>query len=93
MGKFLGASDPGTVAAAAHALATLGPDAADFAPQLEAALGNGAAPRRWEWACWEATHLAVVKTVLGPHFREVNSPPILEPILVGIGMFTGGMGF
>ena len=22
-----------------------------------------------------------------------NSPPILEPILVGIGMFTGGMGF
>ena len=24
---------------------------------------------------------------------SANSPPILEPILVGIGMFTGGMGF
>ena len=27
----------------------------------------------------------------GPHFGV--APPILEPILVGIGMFTGGTGF
>ena len=32
----------------------------------------------------------VVKTVLGSYFGGlVNSPPILEPVLVGIGMFTG----
>ena len=30
------------------------------------------------------------KKVLGSHF---GVPPILEPILVGIGMFTGGTGF
>ena len=34
----------------------------------------------------------VVKTVLGSHFG-VGAPPILEPIVVGIGMFTGGTGF
>ena len=33
----------------------------------------------------------VVKAVLGSHFGwQVNSPPILGPNLVGIGMFTGG---
>ena len=32
----------------------------------------------------------VVKTVLGSHFGWlVSSPLILEPILLGIGMFTG----
>ena len=43
----------------------------------------------------KGSHLAVVvKTVLGSHFGGlVSSPPILEPILVGIGMFTGGTGF
>ena len=35
-------------------------------------------------------HMAAVKTVLGSHFGwQVHSPPILEPISVGIGMFTG----
>ena len=29
---------------------------------------------------------------MGSHFW-VGAPPILEPILVGIGMFTGGTGF
>ena len=29
---------------------------------------------------------------MGSHFG-VGAPPILEPILVGIGMFTGGTGF
>ena len=38
--------------------------------------------------------VVVVKTVLGSHFGVlVNSPPILEPILVGIGMFIGISGF
>ena len=32
----------------------------------------------------------VVKTVLGSHFGVFGAPPVLEPILVGIGMFTGG---
>ena len=43
----------------------------------------------------------VVKTVLGSngvgefttHFSLIYAPPILEPILVGIGMFTGGTDF
>ena len=36
----------------------------------------------------------VVKAVLDPILGfSVNSAPILEPILVGIGMFTGGTGF
>ena len=33
-----------------------------------------------------------VAVVLGSHFG-VGAPPILEPILVGIGMFTGGTRF
>ena len=34
------------------------------------------------------------KNVLGSHFGDwVNSPPILEPSLMGIGMFTRGTGF
>ena len=33
---------------------------------------------------------AVVRTVLDPIL--VGAPPVLEPILVGIGMFTGGTG-
>ena len=41
----------------------------------------------------EADDVAVVvKTVLGSHFG-VGAPLILEPILVGIGMFTGSTGF
>ena len=36
----------------------------------------------------------VVKPVLGSHVGWwVNSPLVLEPILVEIGMFTGGTGF
>ena len=36
-------------------------------------------------------HRLWVKTVLGSHFGwSVIPPPILEPIQVGIGMFTGG---
>ncbi|CAJ1396315.1 unnamed protein product [Effrenium voratum] len=66
LGKFLGASDPGTVAAAAHALATLGPDAADFAPQLEAALGNGAEDT--------STHMLAAAGVL-PKTPEVLRKP------------------
>ena len=31
----------------------------------------------------------VVKTVLGSNFGVFGVPPIIEPILVGIGMFTG----
>ena len=48
---------------------------------------DGAAPSleavTWPWSkpLWDP--------VLG---FSVNSPPILEPILVGIGMFTGGTG-
>ena len=42
---------------------------------------------------WIKPHLAVVvKTVLVSHFG-VGEFAILEPILVGIGMFTGGTEF
>ena len=37
--------------------------------------------------------LAMVQNQWDPILGSVNSPPILEPILVGIGMFTGGTGF
>ena len=33
----------------------------------------------------------VVKTVLESHFFSPGEPPILEPVLVGIGMFTVGV--
>ena len=33
-----------------------------------------------------------LSTPMGSHFG-VDAPPILEPILVGIGMFTWGTGF
>ena len=39
------------------------------------------------------TEVVLVETVLGSHCGDwVNSPPILEPFLVGMGMFTGGTG-
>ena len=37
----------------------------------------------------EGHHLAVVVKTNGNPFRLVGAPPILEPIVVGIGMFTG----
>ena len=42
-------------------------------------------PVQWQWPWF--------KTVSGSHFGVFGAPPILEPILVGIGMFTVGTGF
>ena len=47
---------------------------------------------RWKWVSPD-THLAVVVKTDGiPFWLVGDSPPISEPILVGIGMFTGGYG-
>ena len=37
--------------------------------------------------------MAVVVKTNGIPFWGIGAPPILEPILVGIGMFSGGTGF
>ena len=62
---------------------------APFEPS-ETARGVAAAKPQLSQARDLDLHLAVVvKTVLGSHFG-VGAPPILEPILVGIGTLTGG---
>ena len=45
--------------------------------------------RLWE-GCTQDELAVVVKAVLGSHVGWVNSPPMLEPIFAGIGMFAGG---
>ena len=56
---------------------------------------NGAPGLRY--VSWEDEVLLVNargSTQMGSHFGWwVNSPPIVEPILVGTGMFTGVRGF
>ena len=64
-------------------------------PGVHAGLRIPAGRREQADRFWSTSlpHVAVVvKTGLGSHFG-VGAPPILEPILVGIGMITGGTGF
>ena len=59
-------------------------------PPKSGAWGSPSASRARERSLQGRRLAVVVKAVMGSHFGGlVNSPPILEPILVGNGMFTG----